>query len=419
MQIQYYAHLYYITIFASIFLGTVVLRKQKDASWYYFFLFSIFASLWFLGYFLFFSGVFSEQILLFISRFTFLVGILWVYSLLSFIIFFEKRRAPIPYHLMMGGLYGVLALLYVTSPYIIETLDFDTVLSVFREREWSLFFLHVWLHASFVLLFLLFSYRWIRNLTWLHRVRLQHILFATFIFILTLLFLQLILPMFHIWILEREIVFFFFWYILYISFVLRRYYFHPLGYSIRRILIFISAAILTVGMCDISRNTLFPSAPEGGLYSYIDSTYLIILFASFWFLLTRYFLARDIDEDFKEGLASVEDRLAPIVEFSVFSETLKKLFCQTFTIEARIVLVAEHEEIRHFIEYFSLPSSHQFYINDIAFQNKNPTVIDPKKSKKILSLSSLSLGKMAAYEFSNLVQNHSEIFIQKKRWRSW
>ena len=32
MQIQYYAHLYYITIFASIFLGTVVLRKQKDAS---------------------------------------------------------------------------------------------------------------------------------------------------------------------------------------------------------------------------------------------------------------------------------------------------------------------------------------------------------------------------------------------------
>jgi hypothetical protein len=81
-----------------------------------------------------------------------------------------------------------------------------------------------------------------------------------------------------------------------------------------------------VGMYDISRNTLFPSAPEGGLYSYIDSTYLIILFASFWFLLTRYFFARDIDEDFKEGLASVEDRLAPIVEFSVFSETLKKLF---------------------------------------------------------------------------------------------
>ena len=36
---------------------------------------------------------------------------------------------------MVGSLYGVLALLYVTSPYIIETLDFDTVLSVFRERE--------------------------------------------------------------------------------------------------------------------------------------------------------------------------------------------------------------------------------------------------------------------------------------------
>jgi hypothetical protein len=70
------------------------------------------------------------------------------------------------------------------------------------------------------------------------------------------------------------------------------------------------------------------------------------------------------------------------VEFSVFSETLKKLFWQTFTIEARIVLVAEHEEIRHFIEYFSLPSSHQFYINDIAFQNKNHTVIDPKKIQK-------------------------------------
>jgi hypothetical protein len=59
----------------------------------------------------------------------------------------------------MAGFYGALTLLYIGSPFIIEGLNFDADLSVFREREGLLFFLHVGLHITFIILFLLFSYR--------------------------------------------------------------------------------------------------------------------------------------------------------------------------------------------------------------------------------------------------------------------
>lgn len=60
----------------------------------------------------------------------------------------------------------------------------------------------------------------------LDSVRLKRLLFAAGSFIGICLVLQLILPMFGIWILEKEIVFFYLAFTAYSFHALRRYYFH-------------------------------------------------------------------------------------------------------------------------------------------------------------------------------------------------
>jgi len=57
-------------------------------------------------------------------------------------------------------------------------------------------------------------------------VRLKRLLFAAGSFIGLCLVLQLVLPMFGIWILEKEIVFFYLTFTVYAFHALRRYYFH-------------------------------------------------------------------------------------------------------------------------------------------------------------------------------------------------
>ncbi|MFZ4461996.1 MAG: hypothetical protein ACOYN2_05885 [Patescibacteria group bacterium] len=60
-----------------------------------FLLFTVFACVWFMLYFLFFSGVPEVSSLLTITRTNFVAGIFGVYSLLGFIYFFNTKPTKI------------------------------------------------------------------------------------------------------------------------------------------------------------------------------------------------------------------------------------------------------------------------------------------------------------------------------------
>ncbi len=379
---EYYSSLYFLTICSTIALGGIIFWKQKNISWYYFLLFSIFLSLWFFGYFLFFSRLFTDTILLFISRITFLFGVVGSYSLLFFVVFFWLKKPVYRHYSLPLLFYTVLAVLYVGTPWIVKSLDFDPTLGVYREHTGVLFPLHVLLYFFFLIAFWVFAYKWVRKLRGLSRVRLEHILLATIIFVVLLLVLQLVLPLlFNIWILENEIIFFFFIYITYIAFVLRRYFFHPIGYGIRRFITFLTALIWSIVLYDLTKFFLGKTLITE--YSYLDASFIIIFFLiTFWWL-SRLFFRRDIDEDFRESIFRIQNTLISRNSFPEFEKTLKTAFHKEFNIHhvSIVRFLSENNEWAHFQEYFNNKKNPPFYLNDIVFREE--------KRKKV-SLDALS-----------------------------
>lgn len=61
-----------------------------------------------------------------------------------------------------------------------------------------------------------------------------------------MIFLQVILPLFDIWILEKEIIFLYLFFVIRTYFVLKRYYFGSIGYGIGVFVAFLLSLILSI-----------------------------------------------------------------------------------------------------------------------------------------------------------------------------
>lgn len=120
---------------------------------------------------------------------------------------------------------GILAL-YVFDDGIIRSLEFSSEEGVYRETFGSHFWIHPLFHATAVVALIGESYRQLRAQKGLDRIRLQRFLSAAGLFLTVCIVLQLILPMFDVWILEKEIVFGYVAFAAYALHVLRRYHFH-------------------------------------------------------------------------------------------------------------------------------------------------------------------------------------------------
>lgn len=120
---------------------------------------------------------------------------------------------------------GILAL-YLFDPGIIETLEFSKDEGVYREVYGSRFWLHPLFQLSAVTALVWEAVRQLKTQKGLDRIRLQRLLSAAGLFLVACLVLQLLLPMFGIWVFEKEIVFMFTAFTAYAFHALRRYYFH-------------------------------------------------------------------------------------------------------------------------------------------------------------------------------------------------
>ena len=87
-----YIILYIISFVTSIFWWVLIYKIYKNFFWLFFLLATIFISIWFSWYFLFFCGIENVNILLLISKLCFFSWICSTYSLLFSIYFFNKNK---------------------------------------------------------------------------------------------------------------------------------------------------------------------------------------------------------------------------------------------------------------------------------------------------------------------------------------
>lgn len=122
---------------------------------------------------------------------------------------------------------------------------------MYREVFGKWYVVHPFLSLLSLPLSVYYSVKQLRKVTHLNKIRFKHILSASLFLVISLFILQLILPLFGIWILEKEIIFFFVFFVLSVVYTLRRYYFSSLGYGIGKIVILITSIVISVCIVSI------------------------------------------------------------------------------------------------------------------------------------------------------------------------
>ena len=377
---SYYTYIYIISISLSIFWGVMVWRAQRNISGIFFLIFTLFSSLWFIAYYIFFSWILSSDILLYLSRFGFGIGVSTVYSLLYFLIYFGKSDTRF---LQKSVLIPILTLLlipfvYVSTDWIIHSLEYDLWAKVYREVTGPLFWLHIFAHFLFLALFVYFSFRTIQVQDNLNKIRLKHILFVGFLAVFAMLVLQLILPYFGIWMLEKEIIFIFTLFVISVPIITRRYYFSHIGYGIWRLLVAGVSLILAFAiMTGVRYGVLHINMGDLGYWlsrdssSLFDIFFTIIVYFPVHHILQTILLHDDTILVLSSKFQVLKKSISAVTDIVSLNELLQTEMYTIFRARSSsIVLCPEYEDdlFLSSIQYFFQQNpTEKVFINDIVF----------------------------------------------------
>lgn len=370
-----YTFIYLFCIVSSIILWGLIFRVNRGYSGFFFFLFTIFASIWYGLYYVFFLWGDSYDLLL-VSRGAFASGILSVYSLLFSLKYFQpEEKYSIHTQLYYIGLFYVwITALYIGTPWMIAGLEYDTSQDAYREVYGNYYILTLFFYVLFLGWFSLYAYKNLQQKTWLSRLRIRGIIIGTCIFLFTLIFLQVILPYYNIWILEKEIIFLFLFFVIFIYYNFRRYYFTSLGYSIGKTLITLSSLVLSI-IWGLIGEYVFKTASEGhGYWQWQDNTHIILIVLAIAFfswihrLLSHIFLGNTRLKELKENIQDISRMGAAINDVTGVSAFLAREFKRIFRSKsAEIHLLWDYPSFPEMEKFFTQNPGEGFLIHDIVF----------------------------------------------------
>lgn len=375
-----YLFLYIISIFFSILSGYLIWRYERGLSGLFFFIASLCICLWFWLYFIFFSWtVASVEVLLTLSRLAFFVGVMSVYSLLGFFFFFGYGKTPYIPHTTIWGTTALgiwLMYLYIGTPYIVESISYDPVWLWYREVLGWLSWLHGWLYIIFFILAIWIIYRKIQSETLLGKMRFERIVWASLVLLSILLLLQLVLPLFGIWILERELILFFTGFSLYTLFTLKRYYFAPIWYDVAKIAsIVISGIVGMSGLALIHTGSIEFLLPlewlwgTRGAHDTFDFIMTIVLFFGSYRLISEHIFWKKLANTLITRIKYIERQLSHTTNLASLNSLLSQEMRHVFRVAYSSILYIKKEE-RHthpLVEYFQNSATEDIFINDIVF----------------------------------------------------
>lgn len=379
-----YFFLYIPISLISILIGKFFLMRYKNIAWYFFLFFCIFSWAWFILYFLFFSWIYQDiDILLYLSRATFTMWILSVYSLMFFVKYFEPVQKNISFKKLIITLliYAIFSIYTIFTENIISWLIFSESDWVYREVYGRYFFLLPVLYALYFILYSYYSFWNSKKFSMLSRLRLRNISHATFLAISVLIFLQLILPLFNIWILEKEVILIYLFFVIYATYTIRRYYFSPILQEYRLVKIWITILSWIISIFGLNFIKYFylkiPFYMDSfwiiwDQYNAIDSIIVVILFFIVYEGLWKFFLVENSENILKQNIDILKQALLESTTIDNLNKILqwwiRKIFKTNFS---KVILFEDNEEYSELKKYFSQSLWEKVFINDIVFIEEN------------------------------------------------
>jgi signal transduction histidine kinase len=370
---------------SAIFLvvgGRMVYSIYRNPSGFFFFLFTILAAVWLSLYYAFFAGIFPSDVLLVISRVSFALSVAGEYSLLFFIREFRKDTSPVFTKATLTALAAFMAVMvfYVSGGGIISTLEFSKADDAWREVYGWAYPFHILVTTFFVPLLVKYFLEKMRTQGLLNRIRLKLIVAAFAVLMLSMIVLQMILPLLGIWIMEKAIALFFVGFVASVLYVVKRYYYSGIGFGFGKIFAYAGSAIGAGIVMNIASRWV---SSDGGYWTYNDDSFVIeaivaiSLFALFYRALGKAFSGATARSDelkavpraIRTGMSSIVTE--PALQKYV-SEEVKRVF-KARSCEVRTFPKGVESELRNFFE--SDPKS-RFFINDIVFIEEHRKGVD-------------------------------------------
>ncbi len=383
-----YIIIYIISIISSLYWGFTVYRIYKNTFWLFFFIATIFMSLWFIFFFLFFSWITNPEILLFITRICFSVGILASYSLL-FGVYLLNKWSKYPSwikKILFFSFYIFIFCFYTFSDFIVESLQYSPINNIYREIHWKLFFIHLLLYWIFIISFIWISFLKVKNQSYINKLRLKYILYLSYITIFIWLIFQLFLPMLGVWFLERELILFFLGYVLCVVYIIKRYYFSSISSSLGKIFILIISILFSVSFFilweyfHITINNWFWGISIPLLYG--NTIIWILLYILFYNILSNIFLWKSWKDNLENIIKKLEHNISMITDFRYLNNYLSRDMWKIFKTQFFELQLYKnsHHELKNYFE-----KDNKYFINDFVFIEENKSKFNKNKILKYIS----------------------------------
>ncbi len=382
--------LYIIIALLLLNIWIIVYRKYwKYVYWKYFLFFCLSYFLWLLLYISSFTFVYEKDSLLILSRFMYWLSLTWLYSMLMFIIFFNSKEKKLisKYHLPIVILFTFFFFLTSFTTFIIKDMLYSIENNIYYEDLWIWYFLYTFLSFILPFLIIIISYLKVKTINSINKIRFLYIIFW-FIFLVVneVVFLAL-LPIFNIWILQKEQILFFLPFIFLTWYSISRYHFADIKYWIWRIIIFLFSlwiSIALVNLINIFYNNNYVKFNWFWWYLWNDIlfTELIICIISFlisYKFFNKIFLWNAHISSFEKQLWKLKSEIPYISNLPDLKSFLMLRFNQLFKIKyTDIILLDEKNNYNELIKFFKRDNNKGIFINDYIFIEENKNKYDKK-----------------------------------------
>ncbi len=396
-----YIFFYFIATALSLYWGIGVLRKYKNLWWLFFFFYTVLASLWLIFYFIFFSDYpFPEEYRLIFSRIDYGLSPITLICFVLFIYFFGKRQS---WYWLLEQIWEnkvlmiFLSIIFITIFYtsiftdnIIERIELDKH-GIYREVFWSLTWLSTAVYISFIPISFIFFIKKQKELSYIDKVRISKIIWVKLIFLSLLITLQVILPLYGIWILENEIIVLFVISVLVIANIIQRYYFSPTWYEFSRLLLTIIALIIIsfiiwwfIGQYAIPYELLTDNF-SSFIFILAYSSLVLGIFHVLSFLFDKYILAKTQLHIIEWKMKTIKRNMVQFLDIKSLNSYLQTEVSKVFqTKEIEVVKITKKEQVEFLSKAF-VNMKKKIVMDDFVFLEENMIRFNFKKIKTGLS----------------------------------
>ena len=373
---------YFIESFLLVYIWCLVFKKYKKNFWgKYILLSTVLFSIWIIVYLLAYTTTYDKDILLYISRLLFSITVPASYFMLLFFHYgnIKNIKNKNKKDIIFIILWLIIILFSIFSPYVIEDMVYDNKLWFYYEKFWKYYFLYM--YAYFLILPIFFISAFIKRklLRNIEKIRFKYMYIWFFLYVFFTIIFLVILPLFDIWILQKEQILFFVPFIILTWYSITRYHFIDIKIWTWKILIFLLSVFLSLFFVNILR-VYYINLWLSFIYFWwiskdfwaIDLIVWIFIFMFIYKFLNKSFLWNTSKGIFYKQLSNLKKKIAYITNLEDLNIFLINNFKKLFKIgDVKIIMVDEKNNNFEIFKYFKKNVLNDFFINDIVFIEEN------------------------------------------------